>query len=575
MRFFRYIILFIAGMLIASGCIVHRSPIQLANEMATREAKLAQTATVFQPAEATPTQTPSPKPRPTSTPIVEPAVWLEMYLPALLRQQLQFTAPVKQASSPQDAHLSVGVVHVDANSAQWIYAVVAPFPTVTDGITYQDLRRAWRGQPPEVFSSNPLMVSAQTRAVFEAIWGTAAGEGVMTVDEDQLLDLAWQQRPSWALLPFEHLDPRWKVLRVDGVSPLDKAFDAARYPLVARFGVTDADQVSKVIMPRTNRDAERMTGLVMSGVTALTRATGWQMEQQGMTFPGQYIWPWLREADITHVSNEAPFTPNCPPADRYQASLILCSRPEYIQLLEYIGADVVELTGNHLMNWGASALEFTMTLLEERGMKHYAAGENQLAARQPLLLQHNGNRIAFIGCNPVGPPGVWATPYRLGVADCLDYGWVKDTIRQQLDAGYIPIVTLQYHETYQLSPSPFAVRDFLPLSEAGAAIVSGSQAHHPHGLAFVDNRLVHFGLGNLFSDQVRMPFNAGPRLFNPDLLPVPGTRLAFIDRHIIYDGRHISTELLTIVLEENGQPRPMTEDERRILLQDTFTASGW
>jgi poly-gamma-glutamate synthesis protein (capsule biosynthesis protein) len=119
------------------------------------------------------------------------------------------------------------------------------------------------------------------------------------------------------------------------------------------------------------------------------------------------------------------------------------------------------------------------------------------------------------------------------------------------------------------------VRDFLPLSEAGAAIVSGSQAHHPHGLAFVDDRLVHFGLGNLFSDQVRMPFNAGPRLFNPDLLPVPGTRLAFIDRHIIYDGRHISTELLTIVLEEDGQPRPMTEDERRIFLQDTFTASGW
>jgi hypothetical protein len=66
-------------------------------------------------------------------------------------------------------------------------------------------------------------------------------------------------------------------------------------------------------------------------------------------------------------------------------------------------------------------------------------------------LEHNGNKIAFIGCNPSGPPGVWATDYRVGVAHCMDYGWVKDEIQQQLENGYLPIVTLQYHETYSLA----------------------------------------------------------------------------------------------------------------------------
>ena len=56
---------------------------------------------------------------------------------------------------------------------------------------------------------------------------------------------------------------------------------------------------------------------------------------------------------------------------------------------------------------------------------------------------------------------------------------------------------------------------------------------------------------------------------------IPGTRLEFIDRHIFYDGRYINTELLTAVLEDYSQPRPMTEQERSVFLQDAFAASEW
>jgi hypothetical protein len=547
----------------------------LAHERATQQAEPIQTATAFQPVRPTSTYTPIPTPDPSPTPILEPEVWFDESIPAGLRQKIQFNEQIKPASSPEQAHVRMGVVFVDQGSSKWVYAVVAPFPTVVDEIQNDDLRRTWRGEEVDAFDGNPIMVSPSTRAAFEAVWGPASDEGVMTVSEDELIDQAWQERPAWALIPFELLEPRWKVLRVDGESPLDKSFNPARYPLVIRFGVTDAAFAGMAIFPDTNRDPQRLTVLVMTGVTALTRATGWQMEQQGMTFPAQDIWPWLREADITHISNESPFTPDCPPANPYQTTLIFCSRPEYIQLLEYVGTDVMELTGNHLMDWGISALEYTLELLEERGIQYYAAAENQEASRVPLKMEHNGNKITFIGCNPSGPTGVWATDYRGGVAHCMDYGWVIEEIQQQLANGYIPIVTLQYHETYSLKPSPFAVRDFLPLSEAGAVIVSGSQAHYPHGLAFVDDRLVHYGLGNLFFDQMYTPENSGPRLFNPDELPIPGTRLEFIDRHIIYEGRHISTELLTAVLEDYARPRPMTAEERRVFLRDTFKASGW
>jgi poly-gamma-glutamate synthesis protein (capsule biosynthesis protein) len=53
------------------------------------------------------------------------------------------------------------------------------------------------------------------------------------------------------------------------------------------------------------------------------------------------------------------------------------------------------------------------------------------------------------------------------------------------------------------------------------------------------------------------------------------TRNLFIDRHVFYDGRYISTELLTYRLEDYSRPRPMTEDERRLFLEQIFSAAGW
>jgi len=90
-------------------------------------------------------------------------------------------------------------------------------------------------------------------------------------------------------------------------------------------------------------------------------------------------------------------------------------------------------------------------------------------------------------------------------------------------------------------------------------IVSGSQAHRPQGFEFFRGGLIHYGLGNLFFDQMWSE----------------PTRQELIDRHVFYDGRYISTEILTAYLEDYAQPRPMTADERAELLSEIFSASRW
>ena len=105
----------------------------------------------------------------------------------------------------------------------------------------------------------------------------------------------------------------------------------------------------------------------MTGVTALVRATAFTMEQQGITYPGEDVRSWLLSADITHISNEVPFAENCPDPDPVQADVRFCSRDAYVGLLEDIGADVLELTGDHFQDWGTEAMLHTLDMYRQRG----------------------------------------------------------------------------------------------------------------------------------------------------------------------------------------------------------------
>jgi hypothetical protein len=87
----------------------------------------------------------------------------------------------------------------------------------------------------------------------------------------------------------------------------------------------------------------------------------------------------------------------------------------------------------------------------------------------------------------------------------------------------------------------------------------------PAGMEFVDGSFLHYGIGNLFFDQMSYLMPDGSR--------IDDTRELFIDRHIFYDGRYIQTELLTYIIEDYSRPRIMNLQERIELLNRIFDAS--
>jgi poly-gamma-glutamate synthesis protein (capsule biosynthesis protein) len=146
-----------------------------------------------------------------------------------------------------------------------------------------------------------------------------------------------------------------------------------------------------------------------------------------------------------------------------------------------------------------------------------------------------------------------------GSLRCDDDDFMRQQIRQLDEAGNLVIATLQYLEYYDYAPSWQQERDFGALAKAGATAVSGSQGHHAQGFAFHQGAFIHYGLGNLFFDQMH----------------TLGTRQSFIDTYVVYDNRLLSVVLWTGLIEDYCCPRPMTTAERKQLLQTVFQASSW
>jgi poly-gamma-glutamate synthesis protein (capsule biosynthesis protein) len=514
--------------------------------------------------------TTEPTAEPTATPI--PALWISPAVPEKLRAARLFDG-IKRVENREEANLWLGVnpkSEIENANSTWVYAVVAAFPTIRDGVSFDELKAAWSG------NEQALFLTESTFEAMKTIFGGETGSGVHIVPAEGLTEALWQNRAAWGIAPFEQVNPKLKVLELDGASPLRKQFDVAQYPLVVNFALTGTNAE----LPATNRDPEKLVTLVMTGVTALVRATAVKMELNGNTYPAQDIRDWLLEADIAHISNEIPFAVGCPYPNADQRRLIFCSDPKYIELLEYVGTDVVELTGNHFQDWGKEATLYTLEMYRERGWPYFGGGADLADAQKAAIVERGGMKFAFIGCNPAGPQFAWARDDGWpGAAPCGadwpgkpkggdGYEWMAEEIARLKAEGYIVIATFQYFEYYSPEPRPWQQRDFRRMAEAGATIVSGSQAHYSQAMEFHGESFIHYGLGNLFFDQMGYDNpSSGKRTTN--------TRRAFITRHVFYDGQYLGTELMTTMLEDFAKPRPMTPEEREAFLEEYFKESGW
>lgn len=413
-----------------------------------------------------------------------------------------------------------------------------PLASLREELVFDDLRRAWRGE-----AAGPFLVPDTAVAALDSFLGPRAAQAaVEIVPPGELVSRLEQQPGATAILPFDELQPRLKPLSIDGQFILDRSLDGARWPLRAVVWAGGPagweEELAEALEERgvdSNRHVERLTVLAMTGVTAMARGVALEIEARGDPgWPARGLAGLLSAADVTHVSNEVSFMAGCQASAESPA---FCSRPEYMEVLRLVGADVVELTGNHNLDFGSTYALRSLDLYAEEGMATFGGGRDAAAASQPLLVTHNGNRLAFLGYNQFGPDYALAGPASPGAAP-FSLAAVQAGVAEARRQADLVFVNVQYTEAYQAEPLPEQVADFRAIVDAGADVITGSQAHQPQHVEMYGGTPIFYGLGNLFFDQIWSP----------------ATRQSLIVRHYVYQGRLLSVEILPTTMDGDFQP---------------------
>ncbi|MFA7654473.1 MAG: CapA family protein [Candidatus Dojkabacteria bacterium] len=385
---------------------------------------------------------------------------------------------------------------------------------------------------------------------------------------DELLLKLKEDDNNIAFLDFKDLDFRFKILKLDDDYYLDNnsASLSANFYLDVKENVSDyiITVISKNIdLGDSSWDRDKLVKINMAGVVAMSRGLALLTDRSGdYGYAARNIGEFLADADLTHVSNEASFVPGC----NVYSGMVFCSRPEYMEVLQLSGVDIVELTGNHNNDFGAQYSAASIQMYEEAGMRYFGGGLNDEDASEILYENVNNSTIAFLGYNyydSIYPSVAIASESRSG-ANYYSEEKLERDIKKAKEKADIIIVTFQFQECwsypesdviypvcYRPLESPDQKKVFRMAIDLGADIVVGSQAHQPQTYELYEDGMIFYGTGNLFFDQYMWI----------------GTRQGMVLSHYIYDGVHIQSKITPIYTDRDLKPSIATQEQAELLMK--------
>ena len=86
--------------------------------------------------------------------------------------------------------------------------------------------------------------------------------------------------------------------------------------------------------------------------------------------------------------------------------LQFATKKSHFEILNRLGANITELTGNHNIDFGKAAYLSTFDWYQQNKMRYFGAGKDPEEATKPLVLAlKDGSKVAWIGYNELCPLG--------------------------------------------------------------------------------------------------------------------------------------------------------------------------
>ena len=207
--------------------------------------------------------------------------------------------------------------------------------------------------------------------------------------------------------------------------------------------------------------------------------------------------PVFRSADVAVCNLECVLAPGGQQA--YKA-FTFRGPPQAVPLLaRYFTA--VDVANNHTGDYGPDAFGRQLTLLSEAGLECFGGGRNRAEARQPLLLERNGLRVALLGYCGFPPRSFAAGESTPGTAWMNESEMIED-IRAARDKHHADVVIPFLHWGREESPRPADWQRALAhrLIDAGASAVMGAHPHVTQTIETYRGRPIVYSLGNFVFD---------------------------------------------------------------------------
>ncbi len=203
----------------------------------------------------------------------------------------------------------------------------------------------------------------------------------------------------------------------------------------------------------------------------------------------------FEQKDISIANLECPLTLSDTKSKKVGPNLK--AHPITIKAIRECLLDILNLSNNHIMDYGNTGLLDTTRLLEKNGINYVGAGQNIKDASSPLLLNRNGISLAFLSfcetefniANSVNP----------GCAP-INEQKVNNALRNAQQQCDLVILSLHCGSEHFPLPSPRIKSLCHSFAKNGATAIICHHTHIYEGFEIYNNVPIFYGLGNLLFD---------------------------------------------------------------------------
>jgi poly-gamma-glutamate synthesis protein (capsule biosynthesis protein) len=278
-------------------------------------------------------------------------------------------------------------------------------------------------------------------------------------------------------------------------------------PVAPTVAPTAAAAVKHVEKPAP-RTRILFTGDINLGRCIARRTLSDSFYAKNFNYPFTFVADELRRADVTVGSLDSSLSDVSVPL-QCSKSMNLIGPTRMVEGLQFAGFDVMTVATNHIKDCGQEGYECdnkamfdTLETLTNAGIQPVGAGKSLNEARQPVIVERNGIRFAFLGISQI-EERVWAGENTPGTAPLArEYiEQVQADIAAAKKIADVVIVLPHWGVEYAAAPIDIQrawAQDFI---NAGASLVIGNHPHIIQPIEVFSGKPVFYALGNFVFDQ--------------------------------------------------------------------------